>query len=133
MNGESSVVRHSLRRRSADSGQTSTGELLFLENYRKGVEIMSMRCTPSVECDDVQDAEQLFQIVGLVCSLFFGIPLAIVLIKMISGIVDSVGRTSYIERGLQGDILWASILAVVTFVPIVITYVRYHRKVDLVQ
>ena len=88
-------------------------------------------CMPSAECDDAHEAKQLFDVVGLLCAIFFGIPLGLVLLRMMSGLSDSIGRTAYMEMGLQSDIIFGAILAACTFVPMVYTYMRYRRKMDL--
>ncbi|MGO9568224.1 MAG: hypothetical protein ACLP5H_11850 [Desulfomonilaceae bacterium] len=92
---------------------------------------MSVSCLPSAECDDAHEAKQLFDVVGLLCSIFFGIPLGLVLLRMVSGLSDSIGRTAYMEMRLQTDIIFSVILAACTFVPMVYTYVRYRRKMEL--
>ena len=86
---------------------------------------------PSAECDDAHEAKQLFDVVGLLCAIFFGIPLGLVLLRMGSGLSDSIGRTAYMEMGLQTDIIFGAILAPCTFVPMVYTYMRYRRKMEL--
>jgi hypothetical protein len=92
---------------------------------------MRVSCMPSAECDDAHEAKQLFDVVGLLCAIFFGIPLGLVLLRMVSGLSDSIGRTAYMEMGLQADIVFGAILAACTFVPMVYTYARYRRKMDL--
>ena len=49
-------------------------------------------CMPSAECDDAHEAKQLFDVVGLLCGISFGIPLGLVLLRMVSGLSDSAGR-----------------------------------------
>jgi hypothetical protein len=94
---------------------------------------MSVSCIPSAECDEVQDSRQLFDMVGILCSVFFGIPLALVLLRMFTNLNDLVARSAYIQTGLDKDILYSVILAVLTFIPIVYTYIRYHRKVGMLK
>jgi len=62
---------------------------------------------------------------------FFGIPLALVVLRMVSGLSNSIGPTAYMETGLQTDIIFGVILAACTFIPMVYTYVRYRRKMEL--
>ena len=92
---------------------------------------MRVSCIPSAECDDAHEAKQLFDVVGFLCAIFFGIPLGLVLLRMVSGLSDSIGRTAYMEMGLQTDIIFGVILAACTFVPMVYTYMRYRRKMEL--
>ncbi len=94
---------------------------------------MRASCIPSAECDDVHQAKQLFDVVGLLCAIFFGIPLGLVLLRMVSGLSDSIGRGAYMEMRLQTDIIFGVILAAFTFVPIVYTYVRYRQKMELLK
>jgi hypothetical protein len=91
---------------------------------------MRASCLPSPECDDAQDAKKLFDIVSLLCSFFFGIPLALVFLRMITNLTDSIGRSAYMQMGLQTDIVYAFILAVCMLVPVVYTYMRYRRKME---
>ena len=92
---------------------------------------MRVCCMPSAECDDAHEAKQLFDVVGLLCAIFFGIPLGLVLLRMVSGLSDSISRAAYMEMGLQADIIFGAILAVCTFVPMVYTYMRYRGKMEL--
>ncbi len=92
---------------------------------------MRVSCIPLSECDDAHEAKQLFDVVGLLCSIFFGIPLGLVLLRMVSGLSDSIGRAAYMGMGLQRDIIFAVILAACTFIPMVYTYIRYRQKMEL--
>jgi hypothetical protein len=94
---------------------------------------MSARCIPSAECDDVQDSRQLFDVVSILCSIFFGIPLALVSLRMITNLSDPVARTAYSQMGLNTDILFGLILAAFTFIPIAYTFLRYQRKLGLLK
>ena len=44
---------------------------------------MRASCMPSAECDDAHEAKQLFDVVGILCAIFFGIPLGLVLLRMV--------------------------------------------------
>jgi hypothetical protein len=94
---------------------------------------MRASCIPSAECDEVHEAKQLFDVVGLLCTIFFGIPLGLVLLRIVSGLSSSIGRAAYIQMRLDTDVLFAVILAGFTFVPMVYTYVRYRRKTELLK
>jgi hypothetical protein len=94
---------------------------------------MRVSCIPSAECDEVHEARQLFDVVGLLCAIFFGIPLGLVALRMVSGLTDSIGRTAYMEMGFQRDVIFGLILAVCTFVPMLYTYIRYRRKTELLK
>jgi len=92
---------------------------------------MRATCFPSAECDDAHEAKQLFDVVGLLCGIFFGIPLALVVLRMAGGLSNSIGRSAYVEMGLQTDIIFGVILAACTFIPMAYTYVRSRRKMQL--
>jgi hypothetical protein len=92
---------------------------------------MRASCIPSAECDEVHEAKQLFDVVGLLCAIFFGIPLGLVLLRIVSGLSNAMGRTAYIQMRLETDVVFAVILAACTFVPMVYTYMRYRRKTEL--
>ncbi len=94
---------------------------------------MSVSCFPSAECDDVQDARKLFDIVSLLCSIFFGIPLALVLLRMMSNLSDSVVRIAYVQMEFQTDLVYGMILAACTLIPIVYTYMRYRSKMEFLK
>jgi ABC-type methionine transport system permease subunit len=89
---------------------------------------MRASCVPSAHCDDVHDAKQLFNVVSLLCSIFFGVPFAIVLLRMVSYLTNPIARTAYEQLGLTRDIIFSLILAAFTFIPILYTYIRYERK-----
>lgn len=89
---------------------------------------MRVSCLPSAHCDDVHEAKQLFNVVSILCSIFFGIPFVLVLLRMVSYLSNPIGRASYVQLGLQRDIVFGLILAVCTFIPMVYTYIRYERK-----
>ena len=91
---------------------------------------MSVSCIPSVECDDVQDAKELFDIVSLLCLIFFGIPLAIILLRIVGTLSDPVAAVAYKQLGLFTDITYSVILAAFTFIPMLYTYIRYERKFE---
>jgi hypothetical protein len=91
---------------------------------------MSAICTPSAECDDAQDAKQLFDIVSILCLFFFGIPLVIVGLRIIGNLADPILAESYKQLSLQTDIVYSVILAALTFLPMLYTYVRYERKLQ---
>jgi hypothetical protein len=94
---------------------------------------MSVSCITSAECDEVQDARQLFDIVSILCSIFFGIPLALVLLRMVTNLSDPIASVAYIQMGLNTDILFSAILAASTFIPMAYTCIRYHRKVEILK
>jgi hypothetical protein len=94
---------------------------------------MSVSCFPSAQCDNVQDAKKLFDIVSILCTFFFGIPLAIVLLRITTSLSDSAGRTMYLERGFQGEIIYALILAFLALLPMALAYVRYRSRVKLLS
>ncbi|MGB6065403.1 MAG: hypothetical protein WBG50_11375 [Desulfomonilaceae bacterium] len=89
---------------------------------------MRASCLPSAHCDDVHEAKQLFNVVSILCSIFFGIPFILVLLRMVSYLSNPIGRASYEQLGLQRDIVFGLILAASTFIPMVYTYLRYERK-----
>ncbi len=92
---------------------------------------MRASCIPSAECDEVHESKQLFDVVGLLCAIFFGIPLGLVLLRIVSGLSNSIGRSAYIQMRLDTDVIFAVILAAFTFVPILYTYIRYRQKTAL--
>ncbi|AFM24717.1 hypothetical protein [Desulfomonile tiedjei] len=94
---------------------------------------MSVSCFPSAQCDSVQDAKKLFDIVSILCTFFFGIPLAIVLLRIATSLSDPLGRTVYLERGFQGEIIYALILTALAAIPMALAYVRYRSRVKLLS
>ncbi|MBI5252128.1 MAG: hypothetical protein HY912_21750 [Desulfomonile tiedjei] len=94
---------------------------------------MNVSCFPSAECDDAQEAKKLFDVVSLLCSIFFGIPLALVLLRMMSNLSDSVSRIAYMQMGFERDIVYGLILAACTLIPIVYTFMRYRLKMALLD
>jgi hypothetical protein len=76
-----------------------------------------------------QNAWHTFEAVGVMCSFFFGIPLALVLLRILSGLFGSPLTTaSYVDMELYTDLAYAVILAGLTFVPILATYVQFRRR-----
>ena len=60
---------------------------------------------------------------------FFGIPLALVLLRILSGLFGNpLTASSYADMELYTDLAYAVILAGLTFVPIFATYVRFRRQ-----
>jgi len=92
---------------------------------------MSVACFPSAECDELHDAKKLFDITGFLCSIFFGIPLALVLLRIIGNLSDSVGRIGYMQMGLQRDIIYTIILIAAILIPSAYTYFRYRSKAEM--
>jgi hypothetical protein len=91
---------------------------------------MSVSCIPSAECDDLQDSRQLFDMVSIICLILFGTPLALVSLRIFTNLNDLVASSAYIQMGLDKDVVYSVILAILTFVPIVYTYLRYRLKAE---
>ncbi len=76
-----------------------------------------------------QNAWHTFEAVGVMCSFFFGIPLALVLLRILSGLFGSpLAATAYADMELSTDLAYAVILAALTFIPTLATYVRFKRQ-----
>jgi hypothetical protein len=87
---------------------------------RKRVKFMS---------EDAQNAWHMFESVWVMCSIFFGIPLALVLLRIMSGLFGSpITAASYEELGLYRDLTYALILAALTFIPALASYFRFRRQ-----
>jgi hypothetical protein len=115
-----------------NNGQIVTEELISLQELRgKGITTMSASCFPSAQCDNVQDAKKLFDIVSILCTFFFGIPLVIVLLRIMTSLSDPAGRTMYLDTGFQGEIIYALILTALAAIPMILAYVRYRSRVKL--
>ncbi|MBI4961970.1 MAG: hypothetical protein HY913_01705 [Desulfomonile tiedjei] len=79
--------------------------------------------------EDAQNAWHMFEAVGVLCSFFFGIPLALVLLRILSGLFSSpLTAASYIELELYTDLAYAVILAGLTFIPTLGTYFQFRRQ-----
>lgn len=79
--------------------------------------------------EDAQNAWHTFEAVGVMCSFFFGIPLALVLLRILSALFSSpLMAESYIEMELYRDLAYAVILAALTFIPTLATYFQYKRQ-----
>jgi len=77
--------------------------------------------------EDAQNAWHMFESVWVLCSIFFGIPLALVLLRIMSGLFGSpITAASYEELGLYRDVTYALILAALTFIPTLATYFRFR-------
>jgi hypothetical protein len=76
-----------------------------------------------------QNAWHTFESVGVMCAFFFGIPLALVLLRIFSGLFGSpLTAPSYIDMELSTDLAYAVILAGLTFIPTLATYVQFKRQ-----
>ena len=79
--------------------------------------------------EDAQNAWHMFEAVGVLCSLFFGIPLALVLLRILSGLYGSpLTAASYVDMELYKDLAYALVLSALTFVPTVATYFRFRGQ-----
>jgi hypothetical protein len=78
--------------------------------------------------DDAQEARHFFEVVTILCLLFFGIPLGIVSLRIAGGLFTGpVGAVGYEDLHLLKDLAYAAILTALAVVPIVGSYIRFKR------
>jgi len=76
-----------------------------------------------------QNAWHTFEAVAAMCSFFFGIPLALVLLRILSGLFSSpLTAASYVDMGLHTDLAYAVVLGALTFGPTLATYFHFKRQ-----
>ena len=93
---------------------------------------MRVSCIPSAECDDAHEAKQLFDVVGLLCSIFFGIPLGLVLLRMVSGLSNSDSDVGLRRNGFaKGYNFWSDSGSLHIRSDGIYMYIRYRQKMEL--
>ena len=74
--------------------------------------------------DNAQEARHLFRLVSFVCSIVFGVPLALVSIKIAMDVSSGpLGSVRY----FYADALYAAILSALIVVPMLASYIYYRR------
>jgi len=77
--------------------------------------------------DDAQEARHLFRLVSFLCSLVFGVPLAVILVKMTSELFGSPAGVMSYESALKADATYVAILSGLLLIPTLASYVYYRR------
>jgi hypothetical protein len=78
--------------------------------------------------DDAQEARHLFEVVSLLCLLVFGIPMALLSLRMADGLLSThIAAVGYKDLHLMKDVIYASILAVLATIPILGSYIWYRK------
>jgi hypothetical protein len=81
----------------------------------------------SLMSDNAQEARHLFRLVSFVCSLVFGIPLAVILLKMAGELFGGpVAAASYQHLAVRSDAIYATILTGLLMVPMLASYLYYR-------
>ncbi len=78
--------------------------------------------------DRAREARQCFEMISFVCALAFGMPLALVLIKIASELFSGPsGALPYSRLAIPTDVWYAAILGALILVPTLASYVYYRR------
>ncbi|HMK34923.1 MAG TPA: hypothetical protein VK463_07655 [Desulfomonilaceae bacterium] len=78
--------------------------------------------------DDAQDARQLFDAVSILCSIFFGIPLGIILLKIAQNMSDPISAAAYRHLEFPKDVMYTAILIACICIPMLFSYLWYEKK-----
>lgn len=80
--------------------------------------------------DDAQEARHLFRLVS-VCSLVFGIPLAVIVVKLTSELFGKpAGAMFYDKVAVSADAIYVDILSGLLLLPMLASYLYYRRVAE---
>ena len=81
--------------------------------------------------DDAQEARHLFRLVAFFCSLVFGVPLAVIVVKLTTELFGNPAGPMFYDKVAVGhDAIYLAILSALILLPMLASYIYYRRVAE---